>query len=98
MWGDNVSLPARSRLLEFSCPGCGLEYGSMSIEEHDKSRPNMNKERKDVQAKTHAIGKTHESYNNKERIGLKDATTAIKNIIRLRSEEFLPVHIKIEIY
>jgi hypothetical protein len=89
VWGDNVSLPARSRLLGFSCPGCGLEYGSMSIEEHDKSRPNMNKERKDVQAKTHAIGKTHESYNNKERIGLKDATTAIKNIIRLKSEEFL---------
>lgn len=89
MWGDNVSLPARSRVLGFSCPGCGLEYGSMSIEEHDKSRSNMSKERKDVQAKTHTIGKTHESYNNKERIGLKDVTTAIKNVIRLKSEEFL---------
>ena len=78
-------MPAKSRSLGFPCPDidCRLEYGSICVEKQKEDWLDSNKKR------NRAHGKTHQSYRKKQRIELKSAEIALKNIIESRYEKFL---------
>jgi hypothetical protein len=79
---DNVSLPAKSRLLDPCCPNpdCKLEYGSIGIEKQKNYWEGKERKR--------AKGRTHESYKKKARTNLKPVEYSLQNLILSKVDDF----------